>query len=267
MNSIGKNIAKFRKEKNLTQEDLARYLDISFQAVSKWETGQALPDILTLKKLAAFFDISMDSLAGYQFTKTPYEEWYKTDEYYWGIKPSSLCLKILELLPPEKPYSVLDIGCGEGKDAVFLAKCGYRVSAFDIANSGIEKGKRLMESSNTFVDFFVCDINEYRLDKKYDILFSSGVLHYIKPELKKEIFRNYKENTEIGGINAMNVFVDKPFIAPPPEKEESCLWKSGEIFTLYSDWLFEEFSEKIFDCNSSGIPHKHAMDVMIAKKL
>ena len=65
----------------------------------------------------------------------------------------------------------------------------------------------------------------------------------------------------------MNVFVPKPFIAPPPEKEENYDWYSGELFALYRDWRFEHLEEKIFDCNSSGIPHQHCMDVMVAKKM
>jgi len=43
-NLLGQNIAKFRKRMKFAQEDLARKLKISFQAVSKWETGQSLPD-------------------------------------------------------------------------------------------------------------------------------------------------------------------------------------------------------------------------------
>ena len=46
----------------------------------------------------------------------------------------------MKLRPPVKPLKVLDIGCGEGKDAVFLARNGYSVTAFDLSEAGIEKG-------------------------------------------------------------------------------------------------------------------------------
>lgn len=48
MNAIGKNILKMRKELGFTQEELARRLNVSFQAVSKWENGASLPDVATL---------------------------------------------------------------------------------------------------------------------------------------------------------------------------------------------------------------------------
>ena len=197
-----------------------------------------------------------------------YEKVYSaTDKYYWGVKPSEMCLKIVSFMPPDKPLKVLDIGCGEGKDSVFLARCGYDVSAFDISNAGVEKTKRLADKANVNINVFQANLLDYRLDCNYDILYSSGVLHYIKPELCNEIIRNYQMHTNKNGLNALNVFVEKPFIAPSPEKEEqSSLWISGQLLTLYSNWLIEGFSEVIFDCNSSGIPHQHAMNVMYARR-
>ena len=59
---IGAKIKLLRKEKRVTQEELAEYLHISAQAVSKWETGASCPDIDMLPKLAIFFGTSLDCL-------------------------------------------------------------------------------------------------------------------------------------------------------------------------------------------------------------
>ena len=269
-NIIGANIVRYRKEHNLTQEELAKQLNITYQAVSKWENEQATPDISLLPALASILNVSIDSLMGYSHnfdTRSYYEESYKKDEYYWGVQPSNMCLKVLELMPPTKPLTLLDIGCGEGKDSVFFARCGYKVSAFDISESGIEKTKKLADKANVFVDVFKANILDFRLERKFDILFSSGVLHYIKPELKKEIFANYKSFTQNGGINALHCFVEKPFIERSPDKEtHSQHWKSGELLTLYHDWYIENCSEYVFDCNSGGVPHKHAANRVFARK-
>ena len=163
---------------------------------------------------------------------------------------------------------MLDIGCGEGKDAVFFARNGYDVTAFDISDAGIEKTKRLAERVGVEVNVFKADILDFRLDTNFDIIYSSGVLHYITPQLRNELFANYKHFTNPNGLHVFNVFVEKPFIDHPPEKEStSCKWISGEIFTYYHDWLIQDCSEVIFDCNSSGIPHKHAMNKVVAQKL
>lgn len=262
--TLGKNLSKLRRERGLTQEELSARLHVSAQAVSRWETEQTTPDLSTLTQLADELNVSLDALCGHAAkSPTPYEAWYQSDEYYWGTKPSSLCMLLLRLMPPgEKPIRVLDIGCGEGRDAVFLARCGYQVTAFDLAPSGIEKLNQLARRANVQVESFCADVNHFRLAQTYDVLFSSGVLHYIRPENRAAVMENWQSHTAPGGMNLFNVFVEKPFIAPPPEQEESHPWKSGELFRYYADWRFEHMEEKIFDCHSSGVPHQHAMDVM-----
>lgn len=268
-NALGRNIYDLRKKCGLTQEELADKLCVSFQAVSKWENGASLPDISLLPAIAGLFNVSIDSMLNYaveQQNITAYEKRYDADEYYWGVKPNSMCYDVLKLLPPDRPVSLLDIGCGEGKDAVFFAKNGYKVSAFDITRSGIEKARRLAEKHNANVNFFTADLLSFKLESEFDVIFCSGVLNYIPPEKRRNIFDNLKRHTVSGGINALNVFVDKPFLPCLPDKESSeNLWLSGELSTLYSDWEIHDCSEVIFDCRSGGVPHKHCMDILIAR--
>ncbi len=264
------NIARYRKDKELTQDDLAHALNVTFQAVSKWETGQNMPDIALLPDLAGTLGVSIDRLLGYASRAdegTYYETAYLEEGYYWGVKPSAMCLKVLEMAPPVKPLKLLDIGCGEGKDAVFFARCGYDVSAFDISEAGLDKLKRLADAANVSVRAYRANLLDYRLDKAYDILFSSGVLHYIKPVLRGEILQNYRNMTNAGGVNAFHVFVEKPFLAPAPEREGAYNWRSGELFSYYHDWYIESCSEDISDCHSSGIPHRHAANRLYARKV
>jgi tellurite methyltransferase len=153
-------------------------------------------------------------------------------------------------------------------NAVFFAKNGYAVTAFDVAQSGVEKTKRLADRHHVSVNAFRADLNDFRLDTEYDIIFSTGAFHYIRPGFRDEIIENYKSHTSAKGLNAFNVFVNKPFIAPAPENEPvSFAWKSGELFTYYTDWLLHEAGELIFNCDSSGIPHRHCIDHMIAEKV
>jgi len=63
--NIAKAIIKKRKEKGITQDDLAAHMGVSKASVSKWETGQSYPDITFLPLLAAYFNISIDELMGY----------------------------------------------------------------------------------------------------------------------------------------------------------------------------------------------------------
>ena len=61
---IGENIKRLRKERDMTQEQLAAALEVSFQAVSRWELGTTYPDIGLLPVIAGYFDVSVDELLG-----------------------------------------------------------------------------------------------------------------------------------------------------------------------------------------------------------
>ena len=63
--NLSENIKKYRKEMNLTQEGLAEAFGVTVGAVSKWESGSTVPDIMTMMELADFFNVSMDILLGY----------------------------------------------------------------------------------------------------------------------------------------------------------------------------------------------------------
>ena len=61
-NTLGKRIAALRKEKNLKQEDIAQMLNISPQAISKWENDLTCPDISILPELSKILNVSIDEL-------------------------------------------------------------------------------------------------------------------------------------------------------------------------------------------------------------
>ncbi|MGN0629473.1 MAG: helix-turn-helix domain-containing protein [Oscillospiraceae bacterium] len=72
--NLSENIRKTRKEKSLTQEQLAEAMGVSAASVSKWETGQAAPELSVLSELADFFEMSVDTLIGHEISPCRMEE-------------------------------------------------------------------------------------------------------------------------------------------------------------------------------------------------
>ena len=69
--SLGSTILKYRKTLGITQESLAQQLEVTNQAVSKWESDQCCPDIMLLPRLADLFGISMDTLFEREVSEKP----------------------------------------------------------------------------------------------------------------------------------------------------------------------------------------------------
>lgn len=64
--NLSDNIIRLRHERKLTQEELADFMGVTKASVSKWEKGINTPDLLLLPQLAAFFDVTIDELVGYE---------------------------------------------------------------------------------------------------------------------------------------------------------------------------------------------------------
>lgn len=60
--NLAKNLKRLRKQREMTQENLADFIGVSFQAVSKWERGEGYPDITLLPVIANFFGVTLNSL-------------------------------------------------------------------------------------------------------------------------------------------------------------------------------------------------------------
>lgn len=266
------HLKNLRKENKLTQKEIAMELMISPQAVSRWEHGQGRPDLEMLPKLAAILKIDVNTLLGYHSEMsrvTQYEDIYKQEEYYWGYDIQEIAREVLRLMPPIRPIRILEIGCGEGQAAVFFARNGYIVSAFDIAEAGIAKGKKLAESVGVEVNFFRADLLKYHIEQEYDVIYASNILQYIPPAKRSYIMSEIKEHTAINGLNVCNTFVKKNFIDTAPDWENSeYYWDTAELFVQYDEnWKFELMKEECINSNSAGIAHKHCVDVMIARKV
>jgi len=199
----------------------------------------------------------------------PYDERYAGEEFYWGKKPSSLCDRVIELAGEKQRerLKLIDLGCGEGRDAVHFARHGFDVVGLDVSEPGLEKARRYAAEAGVDVRTVHADILTHELDETYDVVFSTGTLHYLPAEIREERFGLFKRATAPNGLHAVTVFVEKPFIPAAPDAEPTAHpFRSGELFGYYWDWEIVYCTEEVFDCRSSGPPHKHACNRVIARR-
>lgn len=268
--SIGGRIAALRQTHGYTQEELGALLSVTAQAVSKWETGKALPDISLLPPLARVLHISIDRLIlGREGAQTgPYDAAYAQAAFYWGQEASALAQDAAALLTAaQRPVArVLDVGSGEGRDSIYFACRGFTVDALELSAPGVEKIRRFSAAARCSVNVLHADMIGYVLPRAYDLIYSMGSVQFLPLEKRRETFASYKAHTLPGGLNAHLAFVEKPYVAPAPDWErEERFYRSGELAGYYWDWEILRYEECLLDCNSSGTAHQHVVCTLIAR--
>ena len=93
---IGRRIAELRKEKGMTQEELARALNITRSALSLYEIGKREPDTDTIKKIAEFFGVSIDYLLGQTDIRNPHKEFIQKAKEKYGSRGKKQAEELLE---------------------------------------------------------------------------------------------------------------------------------------------------------------------------
>ena len=105
--------------------------------------------------------------------RTQYEKCYDQEEYYWGLEPAAFLDELIEIIGDVKGLKALDIGCGEGKDIVYLAEKGFDAYAFDITESGIKKTKLLAKNKNVDIDLLMSINSLEEYNNNYNAILKS----------------------------------------------------------------------------------------------
>ncbi len=103
-----------------------------------------------------------------------YNTWYRVGTPPWVGSPRS---ELVQLVTDGtlKPGRAIDLGCGEGDNAIFLAQHGFEVTAIDFASAAIAKAREKARIAGTAVDFFVDDLTRLRsIEGQFDLLVDYG---------------------------------------------------------------------------------------------
>jgi SAM-dependent methyltransferase len=198
--------------------------------------------------------------------------WWRDEGRYAlepGAYPSSLLTQqTLRLLADRSPGRALDIGAGEGTDAIRLALLGYEVDAVEVSKEGAEKIGWFAAEAGTKLNVIASDIQDFVADCKYDVIVCNGVLHYV--EDKQRVIELMQGATQRGGINVISLWSD---YTPVPECHEFVPVyadkENGVVTTRYRGWRneFIYFERDKSEMAHSDLPaHRHSHIKLIASK-
>ena len=181
-------------------------------------------------------------------------------------QPSKEVVDLVPSLPQDA--RILDVGCGDGRHALYLAGLGFQVDAFDISTAAIEKINYLKERHQLNINTCVCDALDYAFTQPYDLVIIHGVLQFIEREKQPRILDLLKRWTKIGGYHIVALFTDEEPVPDDLKDVMVGVFKEGEIKGYYQGWETAMFESRVFsDEHENGIRHTHAMNKIVAKKV
>lgn len=164
-----------------------------------------------------------------------WNERYGAEEYAYGKEPN---VYFKEKIGPLKPGRILLPAEGEGRNAVYAAKLGWDVYAYDISEEGKNKAKRLAEENGVHVNYLVGTLDELDLNAhSFDCI--ALIYAHLPKKMRKDQHKKLQELLKPGGILIVEVFSEEhlkfnsknPLVGGPKDAE----------FLFQTDDLVEDF--------------------------
>lgn len=198
-----------------------------------------------------------------------YDEGYRKCPCFWGREPSSLVLKLQSFLPNLQDLTVLDAGCGEGKNAAYFANNGAIVRALDISEIAIVRARESWDPIEN-VKWEVADVRQLLLlPSSFDIVIAYGLLHCFSSTADiRNTVEKLKDATKESGFNIICTFNDRHQELDAHPGFHPCLLPHSLFIDLYSDWniLVESDSDLREQHPHNNIEHTHSMTRIIAQR-
>ncbi len=169
---------------------------------------------------------------------------YQSEESFLGERPSPFLTREIERIKRLAPGNkALDLACGEGRNCVFLAQNGFRVTGMDISDIGLAKAAARAEMQGVEVDFRQVDLEYYEITETFDLILN---FNFLMRELIPEEVRALNP----GGLLLFDTILESPQLLAT--HNPTYLLRRGELAGLFKTFDGEIlFSE---ESNSGEMP-------------
>jgi SAM-dependent methyltransferase len=209
-----------------------------------------------------------------------FEKLYREATCKWGLKPDFILVNFLELFPKG---CVLDLGMGEGRNAIFLAEKGFDVEGVDISKTAVDRCLQLAKERNVNIRAHVGDLKLFKIPKdKYSLIVAAGAsLNFFKRSEIEEIVSRIRNGIKKGGFVYLSVIsTDEPLYknlrsTQTPIEENTLYISRIGTYVHYFTYeevreLFPEFQTIIhlggLELDFHDKPHYHGIIYYLGKK-
>jgi SAM-dependent methyltransferase len=186
---------------------------------------------------------------------------------FWGVRPTSLVRELAESRPVAG-LRVLDAGCGEGRNAVYLAERGAEVTAVDSSATALSRATALFGAAPG-VSWKQADVTVDPLPVSwYDVVVVYSVTHWLAGDSQvRAVVARLREATRPGGVHLFCAFNDRlPY--PHAAGHAPVLLPHLTNLALYDGWeIVRESDTDLADVHPGEPPHVHAMSRIVARRV
>ena len=171
----------------------------------------------------------------------------------------------------EKNSSFLDLGCGDGKDSLFMQDLGFKVVSVDITEDNIEKLNMLAKKHpKNIIKTYWCDMLDFKIkENQYDVILLNNSIHFMPRDAAFKIIEEIKEEIKINGFVIISAFTEDDPTAKY-ENQKNIRFEKQELKKLFKDFKIYYYFEGIVHDNphvGADLPHDHGMAKIIAQKI
>ncbi len=199
--------------------------------------------------------------------KSQYDSLYASSSEMFGGGKS---LYLLQNLQDELPKgSVLDVGGGDGRNALPLAEAGYAMTVVDLSKVGLQKLTDMAEERGVSITTKIADITTVSFEDMYDGVVMSFVLHHIDSEEACEVIGRLQDHTEQNGIHIIATFLNHGGLYDRAKKSGRFYPSENDVRSIYKGWSIKEClvkDVKTMARDKSGQPFKNQAIFFLAKK-
>ena len=162
----------------------------------------------------------------------------------------------------------LDLGCGRGRNALYLAKHGFDVHACDADENSIATLNDIIAAENmSNIETDVYDINRAVVQSTYDVIVSTVVMQFLQAERIPAVIANMQAQTAVGGWNLIVSALETDGVVLPSSFQ--FFFKSQQLPELYADWNIVKYNEdegSLHRTDANGNPIRMKFATMWAQK-
>ena len=179
--------------------------------------------------------------------------------------------EVVEAVQTVTPGTVLDLGCGSGRNSLYLNMLGFDVTACDHNENSIARLNQIIDAEQLeHLETQVYDINQAAIEQSYDWIISTVVLMFLQARQIPSILKNMQDRTNPGGYNLIVSAMDTSDYPCSRTLPFSFAFKPGELKSYYKDWELIKYNEnpgELHRTDEQGNRIKLQCATILAKKI